>query len=507
MQSINVQQWTQVPSDEAVPQGESQKALPSETYVVQTMPSVLGKRDMTITAIMALFLLTNAVSGAAGGPVSLIYLGLGAVVFFAPSIVAAIQLGVMLPNAGSLYNWTTRALGPFMGFFIGLCFWLSGVLAVTTAGSAFVTTLQGLNPNWLNQPWQQGVMILVLTLVAVFLGLQRMRTIQNVINLIFVLTMISVFLVGLAAVVWLVTGHHSMTNFADPTGWSLTPSTYFLFAIITLNYIGASGPLNMAGELRGRGTKELVRIIRQHLLIGAPVVVLLYTIVTTSVLIVRGSAVGPFDGFAAVQQTLGKIPADVAVIFYLSYLLAAMVFYTYISARILMAAGIDQFIPARFARLNRNRAPRTAIVFHGFASALVVVVVYIIAPALVNFGGNPISTNIEFYTVVAAACTLIWTIATTFFFVDLVFVYRQNPRMFRRQRQFPLWVIWGSVIVGGAACLLTVVTILVYPWIPLISNNQWWYIVGGLTLGILVIAGIASMLASGEANFEQMTSS
>src|SRR5437588_570220 len=147
MQSINVQQRTQVPSDDAVLQGENQKALPSETYVVQTMPSVLGKRDMTITAIMALFLLTNAVSGAAGGPVSLIYLGLGAVVFFAPSIVAVIQLGVLLPNTGSLYNWTTRALGPFMGFFIGLCFWLSGVLAVITAGSAFVTTLQGLNPN------------------------------------------------------------------------------------------------------------------------------------------------------------------------------------------------------------------------------------------------------------------------------------------------------------------------------------------------------------------------
>jgi amino acid transporter len=483
------------------------RALLSETYVVQTMPPVLGKRDMTITAIMALFLLTNAVSGAAGGPISLVYLALGAIIFFAPCVVAAIQLGVLLPNAGSLYNWTTRALGPFMGFFIGLCFWLSGVLAVTTAGSAFVTTLQGLNPAWLNQPWQQGLTILVLTVVAALLGLQRMRTIQNVINVICILTLLAVLLVGLSAVVYLVTGHPSQTNFADPTGWSLTPSTFFLFALITLSFIGASGPLNMAGELRGRGTKKLVHIIRQHLLIGAPIVVLLYTIVTTSVLVVRGSNIGPFDGFAAVQQVLGKIPADVAVIGFLSYLIAAMLFYTYISARIVMAAGIDGFIPARFALLNRNRAPGTAIIFHGFACALVIVIVYIIAPALVKIGGNPINTNIAFFAVLAAACTLIWTIATTFFFIDLVFVYRQNPPLFRRLRQFPLWIIWGSVAVGGAACLLTVVAILVYPWIPLISNNQWGFIVGGLTLGILVLAAIASMLANSEATFEQMTTS
>jgi glutamate:GABA antiporter len=151
--------------------------------VVQTTPAVLGKQDMTITAIMALFLLTNGVLGAAGGPVSLIYLGLGAVVFFAPCVVVAIQLGVLLPNAGSLYNWTTRALGPFMGFFIGLCFWLSGVLAVTTAGSAFVTTMPGLNPAWLNQPWQQGLAILVLTMVAVLLGLRRLGGLTNLISM------------------------------------------------------------------------------------------------------------------------------------------------------------------------------------------------------------------------------------------------------------------------------------------------------------------------------------
>lgn len=493
--------------DLLLPQNErpADHTLPSETYVVQSMPAVLGKGDMVITAIMALFLLTNAVSGAAGGPVSLVYLAFGAIVFFVPCIVATIQLGVLLPNEGSLYNWTTRSLNRFWGLFVGLCFWLSGVLAVITAGSAFITTVQGLNPAWLNQPWQQGLAILSLILVAVVLGLQRMRTIQNFMNMAFFLTMLAVGLVGLAALVWLATGHQPATNFSDGTGWSPVPGTFFLFAIITLNYIGASGPMNLAGELRGRESNDMMRTIRQHLLIGGPVVVLLYTVVTTSVLIVRGSTVGPFDGFIAIQQTLGEIPADIAVIGYLMYLVAAMLFYTYASSRILMAAGIDGFFPVRFASLNRNRAPSFSIIFHALATSTIVVVVFIIVPMLTTVGGSAINTTTEFYTVLAAACTLVWTIATTFFFVDLVFLYRRDPARFHSMKQFPLWLIWGSVVVGGAACVTTVVAVLVYPWIPLISSGIWWILVGGLTAGIAVIATIMSMFFSGDAAFEQMS--
>ncbi len=483
------------------------RELHSETYVVQTMPAVLGKRDMIITAIMALFLLTNAVSGAAGGPVALFYLILGAIVFFTPCVVVVIQLGVLLPNEGSLFNWTTRAINRFMGFFIGLCFWLTGVLAVTTAGSAFVTTVQGLKASWLPQPWQQGVLILVLTALAAFIGIQRMRTIQNFINIAFVFTMVAVLLIAAAGVAWVMTGHPSATNFGERASWYPTPDTFFLFALITLNFIGASGPLNLAGEVRGRGTKELTNTIRQHLLIGAPIVAVLYILVTTSVLIVRGSSVGPFDGFTAVQQVFGKFPADVAVTCYLIYLIAAMLFYTYASTRLIMVAGIDGFIPIRFAGLNKNRAPALATIFHAMAVAVAVTIIYIFVPSLVVFGGSATTTTTEFYTVVAAACTLIWTIATVFFFVDLVFLYWKDPHAFRAKRQFPLWLIWLCVVVGGAACLVTVVAILVYPWLPpsLIDPGHWGLTVGGLTLILLVMASIVSMIASGEASYEQIT--
>jgi len=485
--------------------GESrERGLISETYVVQTMPPVLGKRDMAITAVMALFLLTNGVAGAGGGAVSLVYLALGAIVFFVPCIVATIQLGVLLPNEGSLYNWTVRGISRGFGLFVGLCFWLSGVLAVTTAGSDFITTLQGLFPNILLQPAQQGVVILALIVIAAAIACYRMRVIQNFINWVFLLTMISVLLVGAAAVVWLATGHRSATNFSDSAGWVPGTSTFFLFAIITLNFIGASGPMNLAGELARRDHRALVSTIRAHLGIAGPVVFLLYAIVTVSTLIVRGSNVGPFDGFTAIQQTLGKIPAAVAAACFLAYLLAAMLFYTYASARIIMTAGIDKFFPTRFGRLNKHRAPAAAVVFHAGASAFVVVILYIALPAVITVGGSAINTTTVFFTVVAAACTLIWTIATLFFFIDLVFLYRRIPNKFRSLKQFPMWVIWGSVLVGGAACLATIGGILIYPWIPLIGGSQWFFEVGGLTAVIVVATTIVSLYFRGESDYEHM---
>ncbi len=483
------------------------RALSSEEYVAKAMPATLGKFDMTVTYVMALFLISNAVVGATGGAVSLIYLGLGAVVFFLPCVVATTQLGVMFPFEGSLYNWTHKALGNFWGFFITLCFWLTGVLAVITAGSAFVTTLQGLNNAWLNSPWQQGVVILVLATFGGVVGLQRMRTTQNIINGIFFLTLFAVVLIGMAAVVWLATGHHVATNFADPTGWQVNPGNFFLFAIITLSFIGASGPLNMASEIQGRGKPQLSSIIRSHLLWGTPIVILFYFIVTLSVLIVRGSnilnaPVLPFEAFTAVSMALGSVFGNIAVVCFLCYCVAAIIFYTYASARLLMAAGIDQRLPTRFGRLNRNRVPGFAVIFQTCSGAIVAVLVFILIPAVANIGGNAANTLVEIYNVMSASTTLIWTIATTFFFVNIFFIFRQDPHRFRSQRQFPMLVIWLSVLIGGGACLLTIGGILKYPWIPLISDGQWWYIVGGLTLVLLIIAGIASMFANSEASYE-----
>ncbi len=481
------------------------KPLASEEYVRKTMPSFLGTFEMTATYVCALFLITNAVIAATGGALSLLYLLLGAITFFIPCVIAVAQLGAMFPHEGALYNWTYKALGSYWSLFIGLCYWLSGVLAIVLGANAFVTIIQGLNNAWLTAPWQQGVVMLLLIAFAGFMGTQRFRTVQNIVILVFGLTIIATALVGVSAVVWLVTGHASMTSFGHASDWAINPGSFALFGIITLNFIGASGPLNMGGEIAGR--RE--RVVTQHLFWGTLIVFLCYFVATLSVLVVRGPAilnatVLPFEIVTTVDVVLGKVAGDVVVICILCYCVIATLFYTYSSARLLMVASIDQRIPARTGKLNKYRVPANASIFQAVATGVVTFFIFIVAPYAIRLG-RPADLATMFYTINSAALTIVWTIATAFFFIDLVCIYIRDPKGFMRKRLFAMPIIWASVLVGFAACVATIVGTLLNSWIPqMIGNGSWWYIVGGLTVLCLIAAAIVSLIANSEADWEEL---
>ncbi len=489
--------------------------LLSETYVPQTLPSVLGHRDMFFMYVCALFLLTNAVLGASGGAVSLIYLVVGAVIFFVPCVVAAAQLGVLFPHEGSLYNWTYHALGSFWSVFVGLLYWVTGVLALVTGCDAFVTVLQGLNNAWLPEPWQQGLVILGIIFVTTLICLQRTRTVQNIINGIAVAIMISVALIIVGAIVWLLKGHPAQTNFTTASSWSINPSNFFFFGIITLNFIGASGPLTMAGEFRGASSEnEDIRrsIVLRHLRWGSLCVFLLYFLVSLALLVVRGQAMGnavvlPFEGFTTVDVSLGKLVGDIAVCGFLFYCFVSAIFYSMISSRILMVASIDRRLPQWFARLNRERVPKNALIFQSFFAAAIVIIVFLISPYVVKIGGSSANTLLVIYNILSAALTLVWTLATLFFFINIISLYQRNAQQLKKNRVLPMPVLWLSVIIGGIASLVTIVGILTYSWIPtLVQNGLWWLFVGGLAIAVLIVATIGGLIASGEASWEEASS-
>jgi glutamate:GABA antiporter len=70
---------------------------------------------------------------------------------------------------------------------------------------------------------------------------------------------------------------------------------------------------------------------------------------------------------------------------------------------------------------------------------------------------------------------------------------------------FPMPVLWISIVLGVATCAISIVGTLLYSLIPtLIGNNSWWYIVGGITLACIIIAGVGSMFANSEASWQTM---
>jgi hypothetical protein len=169
-----------------------------------------------------------------------------------------------------------------------------------------------------------------------------------------------------------------------------------------------------------------------------------------------------------------------------------------------MVGGLDQRLPVNIARLNKHRVPANAIIFQTIVAIIFTVVIYIAVPLFANVG-NATTLNSDVYNVVISASTLVWAISTAFLFIDLAKFYFKDRQTFRAQLIFPLPILWLCIIFGTLTCVVSIVGTLLYSLIPQqIDNNHWWIIVGGITAICLAVAGIGSMFANGEANWEKI---
>lgn len=479
------------------------QALPSEDYTVQAMPHVMGSLNMTAVYIIAIFFIVNAVTVASGGAAAFTYLALGAVAFFIPCAIVTAQLGVLHPHEGSLYNWTHRALGGYWSFFIGFCAWFPGVLILVAGADIVVSYVQGLNGNWLVQPWQQGaVLIGIIVFTTVIALLQPTRVLTLMANFTMGAIGLAVLLVGLAGVVWLLKGHASATNFHQVSGWGIHSGNIGLFGLITLAYLGTSVPLNMAGEMKRPGT---TRIVKSHLLWGTVLVLVGYFIATWAVLVTQGSAAANIGGFAivtTVHQVFGPFLSGVVAVCIMLFFVMVTLFYSVTFSRILLAGGIDQRLPVRVARLNKNRVPSGAILVQAVFAICFAILAFGI-PYFSPFGAHPADLSIDVYNVFQASAMLVWAISSAFLFINVIVLYRRDRVAFRSQRVLPMPILWLCCIIGPLACGLAIYDTVKNSWIPhQISNDQWWWIVSGITMILIVIAAFGSTVANSEANWE-----
>jgi amino acid transporter len=476
--------------------------LTSETYVPRTMPAVLGPWSMTMTFVICIYLSTGSITALAAGPAAFTYLLVCSLTFFIPSLIATAQLGVIFPYEGAPYNWTHKVLGGYWSFFSGFCAWFPSVLISTSFAVLLVTYAQKMNPAWLPDPWQQGVAISLILLGSAFICIQRFATVNNLVNITVGLLLAINAVIGLAGIVWLVTGHPSATNFTGHwSEWTINPGNFVLFGLIVFAFIGTDSPLIMGGEMKGK------RVVERHLFWGGAIIIALYSISTFSLLVVQGQA-APYDPFmlvTTVEKVFGKLAGNVtAICLMASFVIEGMV-YNYVFARLLMVAGIDNRLPAGMARLNKNRVPAAAIMLQAILGVIITLIGYNLVP-MVSFLGSPVDLSIKVYSVSQAAALLVWAISTLFIFLDVVLCYRRYRELFLQKRIMPLAVIWLSVTVGTLSCVLGIIDVLWYSWIPnLINNSQWWYIVGCLAVAFLIFAAIASMFASSEAAWQHDT--
>jgi len=120
---------------------DNRKLLRSERIAGGILPRILNSFDMIVIAVAIILWLPNAAVIAGAGPPAYLYWLMGIVSFLIPSALVSAQLGLMFPNEGSIYIWTTKAFGNFLGFLAGFCAWWSGILAMITGGDVVVDAI------------------------------------------------------------------------------------------------------------------------------------------------------------------------------------------------------------------------------------------------------------------------------------------------------------------------------------------------------------------------------
>lgn len=259
-----------------------EEELPSEDYVRKAMPRKLGTFNMTMIFLMVMFFINNAVGTTGAGAAAFTYWIIGAFAFFLPCIIATAQLGTMFSHDGSLYNWTQKALGSFWSFFAGVSFWVPGILGMVGSAGIAVTLLQGLNRNWLAEPRVQGVFIVFILILSAILSLQRFRVLQIIVNMTTVLMLCVIALLGVAALIWLATGHHAATSITRASDLAIQPGNYVLFSTVILAFLGANVSMTLGSEITD------FKVISRHLFSGGLLVLVSYLIVTFALLVVQG---------------------------------------------------------------------------------------------------------------------------------------------------------------------------------------------------------------------------
>jgi glutamate:GABA antiporter len=465
--------------------------LRSERIARGILPGVLNSFDMVAICVIVVLWIPNAAVMSGAGPAAYIYWILGFVTFLIPGAIVTGQLGLMFPGEGSIYVWTSKALGNFMGFLAGFCAWWPGMLSLISAGDAVVSLLQNLGNltgvALLSDPGQQGLIIILVTTISFLLSIFRFRVTQNLVNVIFVSYGGAILLVGVAGILWLISGHQANTDLSLQSGhWGLSGSNFTFYGVVILALLGIEVPLNMGVEIKD------MRSVTRYLLWGSIVVMVAYLLATFGIMVAvpLKDQSNPGAVVEAVEQGFGPVSKFLAIVvdlIFVGFFLFAATVFNYSFARLLFVSGLDRRLPAVVSKVNANKVPWMAVLVQSTIVALLVAIIFVIAPvALPTLSPDDIATIV--YDILLAATTVIWCVSMVILFVDVVIIHRKHRDAFSRIHLAPDWVFYLCAVVGALASTFGIYVTFTAPWTTLVTSETWVIWITGLMLLSLLVA-------------------
>src|SRR5215472_9723118 len=243
---------------------------------------VLGRHDLVLLFVVAVFNLNVLPSIASNGGVTIWLWLIALILFFWPQGIAVIELAHRYPGEGGVYLWAKEVLGDFHGFLSGWCYWTNNMLYVPTVMMYFVgVSVYVLGPGHQALADNRAfAAIASLTLLAVLtyfniLGLGIGKWINN-------LGAIGTFvaagvLLGLGAVIW---GHFGSTitraDFAIPANSKFVLNSFgvICFGLVGLELASVMGDEIQEPEKALPGAVALGGLLSGLLYIGATLTLL-----------------------------------------------------------------------------------------------------------------------------------------------------------------------------------------------------------------------------------------
>jgi len=447
----------------------------------------MGLRDVVlfnITAIVGLRWLTTA---AQFGPASLALWVLAMVIFFLPSGAAVRELTDIDPGAGGIYRWVNRAFGPWHAVLAGWGYWVNNLLyfpSLLVATAAMAAYVGGPGAvHWQDDRRFVGGVSLAALWLAVTLNLVGLRVGKWLQNLGGYGTWLPALIFVLLAA-WSLVTHGSATAFSTS---HLLPAKFDFqlinfFATMTFAFAG----LELAPSL-GDEIHDAAATVRRGAVVSGIAIVAMYVLGTAATLValppqqvnitngipqaaaalvaaLDHPALAPLAGVLAILLVVGNVGGVGAW-------LAG-------SARLPFAAGVDQLLPAAFARVH----PRWQTPYVGLLVQGVLATVFVIA-------GLAGATVRDAYVALTSTTIVL-------FFIPYLYLFGAYLRLRRRRTLGSRVVGW----VGFAAVVLSIALSLVPPAVghPLVFEVK---VIGGtlvfLAIGVALTArGVRSRTAS-----------
>src|SRR3984885_6337272 len=427
---------------------------PAADSAARHLPRQLSLRDLVLSQILTV--VGSAWVGIAAGlghAQTVVWL-IAFATFYLPMAAAVYHLNREMPLEGGLYVWTRRALGDTAGFLVASNVWayaLSTIATILFQIPSEFSFMIGPSAAWI--PENHVVVFCFLVGVLTLLALSAVRglAIGKWIHNISSAAMMSAFALLILAPLWALV-RYAPIYFApfdlqlpnsSPTSLALIGQT--LFASAGIEYIAI-----MAGE-----SKAPSRDIGRSILIASPIIFLMFTLGTASVLAFHELTGTNINFIAPIPQTIrlafgasgfaNVLARLVILLLQIRILGAASLIFTGVT-RLPMVAGWDHLIPAWFSRLHpRYRTPTNSIL----VAIILVAALLVLASAGVRAA--------EAFAVLNNASNILYGLAyLAMFAIPLVGAKLVRARM-------PKWVAVLCVI-GFCATLFTCATS-VYPFV------------------------------------------